>query len=803
MLQNYIKIAIRFLWKYKTNSFVSIAGLAFGISCFLMLATYIVHEFRYDRFFENNDRIARINLFYQYGEGEASNIALTPTAVAPTFKREFQEVEKVARIYPFSVNGSVAVRNGDQVYQENKVVFADSTLFDIFSFPFIEGNKSTALSHPNSVVIDQSTARKYFKDQKAVGKTISMDERYNLLVTGVISDIPSYSHIKFNCVGSYTTLPRSKNEVFNSANDYTYVLLRPNVSMARFQDKVNAFVRKNLGNPNDPASKVRLDLEKLTDIHLYSTVSNQMEASGNSRYIYILSGIAVLILLIACTNFVNLVTARAAIRIREIGVRKVIGAVRSQLFMQHMFESSLTAIVSTILALVITFIGLPELSLLTGSSLSLSVWPGSSFQIGLVVLVIVITLISGAYPAAILSGFQPAKVLKGNRSLMSDGVGLRNVLVVFQFSVSMLFIIATLIANQQLDFIQNKNLGLNPEQIIVVDMSSGIPPAKLESIKGDLMAQTSVKSVSASYGSPLDIQGGYAISAQDKPTGFYIDITAIPVEKDFVQTMGIKLLIGETFSATDIAQVTQQGEELRRFAFLLNESAVKAMGWSPTQAIGKEVNMNGRQGRVKGVLKDFHFRSMHEKIGPIAIIPEYDYFGKLLVKTTGADATQAISLLAKSWKKNFPLRPFEYHFLDQEFEQMYQTEARITQILRVFSSVTILISCLGLFALIAFMSQQRTKEIGVRKVLGASIASIIMLLSKDVIKLIIIAVLIASPLAWYAMHHWLNDFAYHIEIGAATFVFASIIAIVITLATISFESIKAALMNPVKSLKSE
>ena len=803
MLHNYLKIAFRSLWKYKTNSFVSIAGLAFGTSCFLLLATYIIHEFRYDSFFQNKDRIARINLFYQYGEGEASHIAMTPTAVAPTFTREFEEVEKAARIYPFSGNGSVALRYEEQTYNENKVIFADSTFFQIFSFPFVEGNPASALSQPNSVVIDQTTAKKYFKDGKAVGKTISMDDRYNLQVTGVIADVPSYSHIKFNVAGSYSTLARSKSEVFNSANDFTYVLLRPAVSLANFQEKVNAFVKKNLSNPSDPGSKIRLDAEMLSDIHLYSTVSNQMEASGNYKYMYILSGIAVLILIIACINFVNLVTARAAIRAREVGVRKVIGAVRVQLFMQHLFESSLVTIASTVLALIITLLCLPELSVLTGSALTLSVWPEFTFPLGLVLLVIVITLVSGMYPAAFLSGFQPVKVLKGNAFSGSDRGNLRNILVVFQFSISMLFIIATLIANQQLDFIQNKNLGLNPKQIIVLDMSSGIPPAKLESIKSDLMGQSGVKSVSASYSSPLDIQGGYSISAQDKPKDFYIDITAIPVEKDFVQTIDMQLLFGETFNSVDIAQATQQSEDLRRFAFLLNESAVKALGWTPSEAIGKEVNMNGRQGRVKGVLKDFHFRSMHEKIAPIAVIPEYDYFGKMLVKTTGADASQAITILEKSWKKNFPLRPFEYHFLDQEFEQMYRAESRITQILRVFSFVTILISCLGLFALIAFVSQQRTKEIGVRKVLGASIGSIVMLLSKDFVKLILISVLIASPLAWYTMKHWLNDFAYHIEIGPWIFVLALIIAIIITFATISFQSIKAALMDPVKSLKIE
>ncbi|MDR6805952.1 putative ABC transport system permease protein [Dyadobacter sp. BE34] len=803
MLHNYFKIAFRSLWKYKANSTASIAGLSIGIGCFLLLATYVLREVRYDRFQQYAQRMVRVNLFYQSGNGEPTYTAVTPTGIAPLFAREFAEIERGVRLYPLSSGGSVAVQYKDQLFNERSVLFADSSFFQVFTFPFVEGDPKTALSQPNAVVIDETTARKYFGQESAIGKTVKMDERYTMLVTGVVKDVPSYSHIKFNWLGSYRTLPRSRTEVFDSADDYTYLLLKENASRQTLQAKIDALVNKNFNNPQDPSSKVRLMLEPFSEIHLYSTASNAMEASGNYKYIYILGGIAALILLIACINFVNLVTARASIRAREAGVRKVIGAVRRQLFIQHLLESGLITVAATVIGLLAAILCLPGLSNLTGSALNLAVWPDFTFPLLIGMLIVVVTLLSGAYPAIVLSGFEPVRVLKGHALTLSDRGRLRNGLVVFQFSVSMLFIIATLIANQQLDFIQNKNLGLNPDQVIVLDMAAGISPAKLDAIKSELLSHAGVQSVSASYDSPLNVQGGYSITAEDKPNGYYMNITAIPVEKDFVQTMGMKLVEGEAYNDTDIAQSTRDSASLRSYAFLLNESAVKALGWTPAAAIGKTVNMNGRKGKVKGVLQDFHFRSMHEKISSIALIPEYDYFGKVLIKTRGGDARQTIEILAKIWKKNFPLRPFDYHFMDQEFADIYKAESKVSTILRLFSLVTILISCLGLFGLIAFISQQRTKEIGVRKVLGASVASIVMLLSIDFVKLVLVAIVLASPLAWYFMDQWLSDFAYRVQIGPWLFMVAGLIAVLITFFTISFQSIKAALMDPVKALKME
>ncbi|TKT92351.1 ABC transporter permease [Dyadobacter frigoris] len=803
MLKNYLKITFRSLWKYKTNSIISITGLAIGIGCFLLLATYILHELQYDRFQTNGKDIVRVNLFYQSGDSEPVYVAITPTGVAPVFSREFAEVKDAVRLYPISGSGAVAVQYQDKLFNEKKVVFADSSFFRIFPQTFIEGDIKTALSQPNSVVIDKTTAKKYFGSESAIGKSVKIAETYSMQVTGVVTDLPSYSHIKFNWLASYSTLPRSKTEVFESANDYTYLLLKPNTDIKTLQSKVDGFVNKNLNNPQDPSTKVRLELEEFNRIHLYSKASGSMEVSGNYKYIYILSGVAILILVIACINFINLVTARSAVRAREVGVRKVMGAARFQLFRQYLFECGIITISSIFVGIVISLLGFPSLSNLTGSILNFSVWPTYSVGLVLLLLAILVTLLSGVYPAAVLSGFEPIKVLQGKVLSKANGSGLRSFLVVSQFTVSLLFIIGTIIANQQLSYIQNKNLGINPSQIIVLDLSTGISSGKLASIKNELLNNSSVESVTASYDSPVNVGGGYMITAKDKPPGFNMNITAIPVEKDFVPTLGMKLVAGENFNETDILQATKDSAELRKFAFILNESAVKALGWTAANAIGKSVNMNGRQGEVKAVAKDFHFRSLHEKIGPIAIIPEYNYFGKMMVKISGDKMQDALKLLQETWKTNFPLRPFEYHFLNQEFDEMYKAESRVSAILGLFSTITILISCLGLFALVAFISQQRTKEIGIRKVLGATASSIVILLSRDFIKLMLIALVIASPVAWYFMDQWLQDFAYRIEINYWVFVLAGVIAVGIALLTVSFQSIKAALMNPVKSLKSE
>ncbi|MCF2498582.1 ABC transporter permease [Dyadobacter chenhuakuii] len=803
MLKNYFKIAVRNLWKYKTNSLVSIIGLSLGIGCFLLLATYVLHEVRYDRFQVNSADIVRVNLFYQSGDSEPVNVAVTPTAVAPVFAREFGEIKEAVRLYPYSGGGAVAVKYDDKLFNEKKVLFADASYFKIFPSEFIEGDQATALAHPNSVVIDQTTARKYFGDESAIGESVLMNENLTMQVTGVIADIPSYSHIKWNWLGSYSTLPRSKTETFDAANEYTYLQLQPQANIGALQAKVDQYVAKNLNNPQDPSTKLRFELEAFNRIHLYSNVSAGLEASGNYKYVYILSGVGLLILVIACINFINLVTARSVVRAREVGVRKVMGADRMQVFRQYLFECGLITILAIVIGLLISFLGFPVLSNLTESALGLGIWPAYSVILLMIGLAVVVTLLSGLYPAAVLSGFEPIKVLKGKILATNSGSGLRSSLVVFQFTVSVLFIIGTIIANQQLHFIQNKNLGLNPSQIIVVNMGTGISTGKLATIKNELLNNPIVKSVTASYDSPLNVQGGYTITASDKPQNFQLNITAIPVEKDFVPTLGMQLVAGRNFNDTDILQATADSAALRKFAFILNESAVKALGWTSETAIGKLVSMNGREGAVKAVAKDFHFRSLHEKIGPIAIIPEYNYFGKIMVKIVGNESTQAVELLRKSWKENFPMRPFEYHFLDQEFDDIYKAENRISSILALFSGITIFIACLGLFALIAFISEQRTKEIGVRKVLGASVASIVLLLSKDFVKLMLIAIAIAVPAAWYGMNKWLSDFAYQIKISPFTFVYVGLATIAIALLTTSFQSIKAALMNPVKSLKSD
>lgn len=799
MIKNYLKIAYRNLIKHRTNSAVSIVGLSIGIACFLLLATYIFHELRYDDFQENKDRIARVNLMYQSGGGEAVNVAMTPTGLGPVFSREFEEIEKAVRIYFMS--GNVPVKYQDKVLNERGLFFTDSTFFQVFSFPFVVGDPKTALSQPNTIVLDQTTAKKYFGSENPIGKTVELNGKYNLQVTGVVADVPSYSSIKFHGLASYSTLPRSRSEAFDSANEYTYLLLKPQASWTSLQRKIDRYVKDHLNDAQNPDSKLGFNLEKFSRIHLYSEVSAGLESPGNHRYVKILSVVAILILLIACINFVNLVTARSVVRAREVGVRKALGAERSQVFGQYLYECGIITLTSMIVGFVIATLAFPSLSNLTSTRLNLGVWPGASLPVFAVAVFIIVTILAGLYPAAVLSRFEPIKVLKGNMFSPKGGNRLRSFLVVFQFSVSVLFIVGTLVANQQMNYIRNKKLGVDPSQIVVLDLGTGIPSQKIASIKQALLSNASVKSVSASYDTPLNIQGGYSISAADKPEGFEMSITAIPVEKDFVKTLGMKLVVGEDFSDADILKANVDSFALREYPFILNESAAKALGWKPQEAIGKMVNMNGRRGPVKAVAEDFHFRSLHEKIGPIAMIPEYDYFGKLLVKTSGTEASE--NVIKNLWTANFPGMPLELHFLNEEFDTMYQAENRVSSLLTIFSGITILITCLGLFALIAFIVQQRTKEIGIRKVLGATATNVVVLLSQEFVKLTLIALVIASPLAWYVMNEWLGGFAYRINIGWWVFALTAIISLAVAFFTVGFQTFKASLANPVKSLKSE
>ncbi len=796
MIKNYLKIAWRSLWRSKTISIISIAGLALGIACFLLLGTYILNELRYDRFHLKADRIMRVSYSHKSADDpQPVNTEVTPTAVVPVFKRTFSEIEEGVRVYDYAYK-PIAILFKEKIFNEKSFLLADASFFKIFSFNFLSGNPATALSNPNSVIITASTAKKYFGAENPVGKTLNIDSK-PWQVTGVIADVPPYSQLKFDFLGSYSTLEDSKTEKWNSANDVSYFLLKSAGQQQSLQNKINAYVKNQFSDEFKSGHKFWFELEPLTRVHLYSKAA----ASGNIKYIYILSAISILLLLIACINFINLITAKSSERAHEIGVRKVLGAERKQVFLQFIAESGIITMVAIVIGLVIARLALPYFNLFTGLSLSIKTWNGGWLISILGTLFFLITFIAGTWPALVLSAFQPAKVLKSAINRNSSGGNLRKSLVVFQFTISIAFIIATMIAGRQLYFIQHTNTGIDRSQILVLD--AGIFNEKLEPLKNELLKNPSVKSVTASYDSPVNVKGGYSLNAQEKSPDFSLSITAIPVDQDFISALGIKILQGSNFTRTDVLQVLPKEQEKRRYAFMLNKTAVAAMGWTPEQAIGKKVSLNGRNGEIKAVLEDFNFASLHQKISPIIVFTEYNWFSKILIKTSEKDVKNSIAGAEKAWKSVFKKTPFQYHFLDQEYEELYKTEQRTAGILNIFSIITILISCLGLFGLAVFMAEQRTKEIGIRKVLGASITNIVALLSLDFLKLVVVAFVIATPFAWFFMQQWLQDFAYKINISWWIFALAGLLACFIAMATVSFQAVKAALANPVKSLRSE
>jgi len=804
MIKNYLKTAWRNLAQNKVTSFISVAGLAVGIGCFLLLSTYLLNELRYDRFNVNADRIVRIiNNYKAPDDAEAKTTALTPTAPVPVFKLTLPEVEDGTRVYAYSGDRPASIQYGDKLFNERGMLVADESFFKIFSFKFLKGDPATALSRVESVVITQSIAKKYFGDEDPMGKVMTINNKRNMLVTGVIEDVPAYSQLKFDMMGTYAMLDRSKTRQWDSANDYSYLLLKPGTNAQTLEKNINAYLDNQSKNERQAGYKTWYTLEPLTRTHLYSTAKDNLEPSGNIKYIYILGSIAVILLLLACINFLNLVTAKSIERAHEIGVRKVMGALRGQLFIQFITEAGIITFASLLGGVLLAWVCFPGFSSFTGNQLGFGIWNASWLIAALLVLFVAVTLIAGTYPSLYLSAFNPVVTLKGKSIGTSGGSLLRKSLVVFQFTVSVFFIISTVIAGRQLQYIQHMDTGINRDQVMVLDIG-GMGFAQIKAFRDQVMQQRGVKSVSASYDSPVNVRGGYTINSTDGKAGnVQISVTAIPVERNFTNTLGIKLIAGHNFTLADEQGIQDTAFDKRKYSFIINESAAKRLGYKPGDAIGKTIKMGNRIGEIRAVAKDFNFASLHKEVTPIVLFPEYDYFGKLLIKTSGADMPTTINQLQNSWKSFYAKIPFEAHFLDQEYEALYKTEQRTGGILTVFTLVTVFISCLGLFGLAVFSTKHRVREVGIRKVLGAGVLNIVGLISFDFLKLVLLSVIIASPVAYYVMNKWLQDFVYRTHIQWWVFASSAALALAIAFLTVSYQSVKAAMANPVKSLKSE
>lgn len=805
MFKNYLTVAWRNLQKRKAYAFINISGLAVGIACAFLILAYVHHELSYDQFHEKKDRLYRASMKGNFG-GRDFETTSTPTALMPTLKREFPEVEEGVRVFNSGSFGPTIVKYEDKLFDESRFFFADSTFFEVFSFPLLSGDPKTALNQPNSVVLTVSTALKYFEYGEAVGKVIRANDSKDYVVTGIMDDLPDNSHIKFDFLASFSSLGASKEEIWWSANYLTYFTLRKDNSIASMQEKMPDLMKKYVGD--DLPSKndyVSYSFMPVTDIHLRANTQNELEPGGSISYVYVLSFVAFLIVAIACINYMNLATAKATERGKEVGVRKVMGAFRGQIFNQFMSEAFLITLLAILLAVVLITFALPYFNILTGKNLNLVTLLREPTVIGILFTIAgLVSLLSGSYPALALSGFKPISVLNGKSQNSKASAILRKGLVVFQFGVSIFLIFGTLVVYKQLAYIKTKELGFDKAQILALPVDDKIVK-DISVFKSEFLKNDQIEAVSISTNKPTYIRGGYSFTLEGGSEDNQVFTTAATVDKDYVKTLGLQIIEGSDLSEADeiAAKVKNEEGSSVQNSFLLNESAVKQTGLSPEEIVGKKMNFNGRLGQVKAVVKDFHFASLYQPIGPLVLFIENEQTSYILVRVNPQGIESTLSDMEEKWATLAPHRPFSYEFLDQEFESVYQSEEKMGHIFNLFSVMAIFIACLGLFGLSSYTAMHRAKEIGIRKVLGASATSMVLMLSKDYAKLILVSMLLVVPFAYWAMNHWLEDFAFRIEIDWAIPALAVAITLLTSLLTISFESFKAANANPVNSLKSE
>jgi putative ABC transport system permease protein len=800
MIHEYIKTAYRNLKKNKGFTLINILGLSVGLATSLLIVLYVVDELSYDLYNVDANHIYRITEQVKLNGTEGS-YAPSEAPLASSIK-DLPEIAKYARFLPteslFISPRKYYVRKGNEDLQENSLVFAESNIFDVFTLPMVSGNPVDALTAPHTVVLTESAAKKYFGNADPMGQTLTLNDTGVYRVTGIIKDIPLQSHFHFDLFVSLSSIPESKLTNWGFSGFHTYVVLKPGTDVAALQKRISDIVIKNGYPPklwSTGDNYFRVILMPLLDIHLHSTSQFELSKSGNIQYVYIFSVIAAFILLMACVNFMNLSTARSSNRAKEVGVRKVLGSIRKHLIAQFLTESLLVTLLSMAIGLTLVLLTLPFFNQLAGTHLSLNRHTFIWLLPLLLTIVLVVGFLAGSYPAIFLSGFKPIDVLKGKMAAGFKGGRLRSFLVVFQFSISIFLIIGTIVIYNQLHYIHNKTLGFNRSQVLVINNVTNLKD-KAKVLKEELKQIPGVVSTTMT---------GYLPTGHDRtttalfprlPIDFKDDVLTQfwPVDQDYLETMGIQLVSGRNFSAqmaTDSA------------AIIVNEAFAKRL--DTKDPLGKTLyrfSYGVQPYHIIGVMKNFHFSSLHDQITPAVFFNSEDR-GAISAKVSTTDLPALLVQIESKWKSLAPDQPFTYSFMDEDFDATYKSEERTGNLFIAFSSLAILIACLGLFGLATYAAEQRNKEIGIRKVLGASVSGIVRMLSVDFIRLVLIAVLIATPIAWLAMNHWLQDFAYRITISWWVVAVAGLTAIFIAAVTISVQSIRAAMANPVDSLRSE
>lgn len=813
---NYFKIALRNLLKRKGFTLLNIFGLAIGMTCCLLILQYVNFERGYDNFHQEGDRVARLRID-SYKEGKLLwKSATVYPAFGPTMKKDFSEIESFCRLHDADLLLNNESRNVK--FKEKKGYFADPGILEVFTIPLVKGNPKTALDAPEKMMLSESYAKKYFGKENPIGKSLRVRGIGNprlVEITGVFKDYPKNSHLIIDYLVSYSTLGKIAKEQGDTENStetawgwydfYTYFKLRPGATIEQVQAKMPAFCQRYIDSKRDAKSNRRTEahLMPMQDIHLYSNYNQEAEVNGNGQAVSWLFLIAFFILAIAWTNYINLATARSLERAKEVGVRKVMGALRPQLVGQFMMESLLLNFSALLLAILASKIAMPFFSNFLEQSLAFTFTENLDFWTVMIGVFLVGTTLSGMYPAFVMSGVKPIIVLKGVLPKITGGLSMRRTLIVSQFAASIALIVGTIVVYQQIGFMRNQKLGVDIEQTLVVEGASSVQDslfqASFKPFKNDLMRLGDVQHVTSSSSVPgEEIYWTTGARWMRAPNEANTTMYLMSMDYDFVPTFKTELVAGRAFSE-------KFGEDQHGRNVVLNESSLKALGLSSAEkALNERIILGGDTMKIVGIMADFHHESLKKAVNPMAILLERgnnSRFNSIKLKTD--DVSKSLAEIQQTWARHFPNDPFNYFFLNQHFDRQYKSDVLFGKVFGFFAMLAILVACLGLLGLSSYNVLQRTKEIGVRKVLGANISSIVVLLSKDFLKLVVISSLIAFPLAWFAMDYWLQDFASRIEIKWWVFVLAGVSALIVALVTVSFQSIKAALMNPVKSLKTE
>ena len=787
MLKNYLLVAVRTLRRHPGYTALNAVGLAVGVACCLFLLLFVQDERSYDRFHEDAEQVFRISAV----PSPDREVVVTPAMVAPLLEAEVPAVASAARLYP---NWGVALlRAGEMAFEEDGLFFADASVFDVMTYPFVSGDPATALARPNTVVLTETAARRYFGDANPIGKTLTRNDFQDLEVTGVMEDVPANAHVHFDFLAALT-LPEDAPPEWGTANYHTYVRTHDAASAEALPRQLAALVERLEAEGQEPWG---LRAMPITDIHLYSDLEGELEASGSIRVVYGFATVALLILLIACINYMNLATARAARRAEEVGLRKSLGAHRAQLIGQFYGESAVLTLGGLVLALVIVAIGLPWFNAISGKALAFGALASPGLLALVVGIFVLVSVVAGSYPAFHLSGFEPVRALRGGTASGGGPSRLRQGLVVLQFGISAVLIAGTLVVLSQLRYLAEQDLGFDKEHVVVLPLLDPRLQQAYPAMEEAIAQSPAVVSVAALNQVPGEV--GWTSTLRGDPAdedGF--SVKGMPADATVVDGLGLQVVAGEGFPANLPAS-----PDTSNYLFLVNEATVRQLGWTPEETVGRSVQVDGRRGEVRGVIRDFHYQSLHAAIEPLAIWYQPDQVGTLAVRLAPGQTDAGMDALEAVWAQFASHRPFSYRFLDDVYDGLYRSEQQLGRIVSVFAFLAIFVACLGLFGLAAFTAQQRTKEIGVRKVLGATVPNLVALLTKDFVGLVAVAFVVAMPLAWLGVARWLDGFAYHVGLGPVPFLLAGALLLAVALATVSTQALRAATADPVRALRSD